>query len=133
MFNTYDVHFNASWALIQLWPKLQLSVLYDLVDMTISEDVTPVKFIYKGLRDIRNARLCVPHDCGDPENEPWFSVNAYVMYPSDQWKDLAPKLVLMAWRDWKLTGDDAVLKYTLPVLVVSWNGKALVLAIEKSG
>jgi len=29
MVNTYDVHFYASFALIQLWPKLELSIQYD--------------------------------------------------------------------------------------------------------
>lgn len=30
MYNTYDVHFYASFALIMLWPKLALSVQYDI-------------------------------------------------------------------------------------------------------
>lgn len=30
MYNTYDVHFYASFALILLWPKLALSVQYDI-------------------------------------------------------------------------------------------------------
>lgn len=30
MYNTYDVHFYASWALIMLWPNLQLSLQYDI-------------------------------------------------------------------------------------------------------
>ena len=29
MINTYDVHFYASYALIQLWPELELSIQYD--------------------------------------------------------------------------------------------------------
>lgn len=29
MINTYDVHFYASFALIQLWPELELSIQYD--------------------------------------------------------------------------------------------------------
>jgi hypothetical protein len=29
MYNTYDVHFNASYALVQLWPELQISLQYD--------------------------------------------------------------------------------------------------------
>ncbi|KTF89651.1 hypothetical protein cypCar_00030704 [Cyprinus carpio] len=32
MYNTYDVHFYASFALIMLWPKLALSVQYDIDD-----------------------------------------------------------------------------------------------------
>ena len=30
MYNTYDVHFYASFALIMLWPKLELSLQYDM-------------------------------------------------------------------------------------------------------
>lgn len=29
MVNTYDVHFYASFALIRLWPELELSIQYD--------------------------------------------------------------------------------------------------------
>ena len=29
MYNTYDVHFYASFALVMLWPHLQLSLQYD--------------------------------------------------------------------------------------------------------
>ncbi|KAM3177099.1 hypothetical protein ACTXT7_005201 [Hymenolepis weldensis] len=115
MFNTYDVHFNASWALIQLWPKIEMAMLYDLADMTVSEDTTSVVFMYKGMKRQRNARLTVPHDIGDPEDEPWVNINAYVMYPTDDWKDLSPKFLLMAWRDWKLTDDTAFLQYVLPI------------------
>lgn len=30
MYNTYDVHFYASFALAMLWPKLELSLQYDM-------------------------------------------------------------------------------------------------------
>lgn len=30
MYNTYDVHFYASFALAMLWPKLELSLQYDV-------------------------------------------------------------------------------------------------------
>lgn len=120
MFNTYDVHFNASWMMIQLWPRIELAMLYDLIDMTASEDTTAVTFIYKNQKGPRNARLGVPHDCGDPEREPWYNVNAYIMYPTDNWKDLSPKFILMAWRDWRLTRNTSFLQYALPVVIVSW-------------
>ncbi|VDD80193.1 unnamed protein product [Mesocestoides corti] len=120
MYNTYDVHFNASWALIKLWPKLQLAVNYDLADMTMSEDRTPMQPIFKGTRNkkrIRSNTLAVPHDCGDPEDEPWVRINAYTLHATDEWKDLNPKFVLMAWRDWKLTSDDNYMLYMLPLIV----------------
>lgn len=34
MYNTYDVHYYASFALIMLWPKLALSLQYDIGECT---------------------------------------------------------------------------------------------------
>ena len=34
MYNTYDVHHYASFALLSLWPKLQLSLQYDIGEQT---------------------------------------------------------------------------------------------------
>lgn len=41
MYNTYDVHFYASFALIMLWPKLALSVQYD-----IGESIAAIDFFF---------------------------------------------------------------------------------------
>ncbi|VDL90777.1 unnamed protein product [Schistocephalus solidus] len=117
MYNTYDVHFYASWALILLWPKIQLAVNCDLADMTLSEDSAEVTYIYNNARGFCSNRLSVPHDCGDPEREPWYNINAYTLKQTDEWKDLNPKFVLMAWRDWKLTGDENYLLYMVPIVV----------------
>ncbi|VDM31562.1 unnamed protein product [Hydatigera taeniaeformis] len=120
LYNTYDVHFYASWALLKLWPRLQLAVNYDLADMAASEDCSPMKPFFKVARDkdrILNSALSVPHDCGDPEDEPWYRVNAYTIRATDEWKDLNPKFVLMVWRDWKITTDDSYLFYMLPLVL----------------
>lgn len=34
MYNTYDVHFYASFALIMLWPKVALSLQYEIGEWT---------------------------------------------------------------------------------------------------
>lgn len=39
MYNTYDVHFYASFALIMLWPKLALSVQYDIGELSLHFNV----------------------------------------------------------------------------------------------
>ncbi|EUB58430.1 Non-lysosomal glucosylceramidase [Echinococcus granulosus] len=125
LYNTYDVHFNASWALLKLWPRLQLAINYDLADMTASEDRSPMKPVFRGTHDkhrILSYALSVPHDCGDPEDEPWYRVNAYTLRATDEWKDLNPKFVLMTWRDWKVTGDDDYLFYMLPLIVAIMEG-----------
>lgn len=123
MYNTYDVHFNASWALLKLWPKLQQSMNYDLADITASEDRQPMKVIFKSVNDknrVTNCFLSVPHDAGNPEAEPFYSVNAYDLRSTDEWKDLNVKFILMVWRDWKITNDDDYLLYILPLVLVSW-------------
>ena len=38
MYNTYDVHFYSSWAIVMLWPKLQLSIQYDVATSVLSLD-----------------------------------------------------------------------------------------------
>lgn len=35
MYNTYDVHFYASFALVMLWPKLQISLQYDIGELLV--------------------------------------------------------------------------------------------------
>lgn len=39
MYNTYDVHFYASWALAMLWPQLQISLQYDIGKFNVLEYV----------------------------------------------------------------------------------------------
>ncbi len=90
--------------------------------MTMAEDAAKMQPINRGTRGkkrIRSNALSVPHDCGDPEDEPWVRVNAYTFHATDEWKDLNPKFVLMAWRDWKVTGNDDYMLYILPVVLVS--------------
>ena len=43
MYNTYDVHYYASWALVDLWPGLQLSLQLDFLDWSEKEDREEVK------------------------------------------------------------------------------------------
>ena len=42
MVNTYDVHFYASWALIQLWPLLDLTIQRDFAHSTLYDDYSTV-------------------------------------------------------------------------------------------
>ena len=39
----------------------------------------------------------VPHDLGDPCDEPWVRVNSYNIHDVSQWRDLNLKLVLQVW------------------------------------
>ena len=66
MYNTYDVHFYAAFALVQLWPQLEASLQYEYRDSVIREDKASFRSLYNGKRQIRKVRGSVPHDVGDP-------------------------------------------------------------------
>ncbi|XP_013405855.2 non-lysosomal glucosylceramidase-like [Lingula anatina] len=114
MYNTYDVHYYASFALIMLWPKLQLSLQYDLAMDIPREDLTRFKFCMDGNVDVVKAKNCVPHDVGDPEDEPWIRTNCYAIHATHDWKDLNPKFVLQVYRDYHITKDHAYMKSMYP-------------------
>ena len=118
MYNTYDVHYYASWALVDLWPGLQLSLQLDFLDWAEREDRQAVTELYSGARHWRKVSPSVPHDLGDPAEEPWVKVNSYNIHNVTEWRDLNLKLVIMVWRDvhW-LEKDEArtLLARALPV------------------
>lgn len=66
MYNTYDVHFYASFALADLWPKLQATVQYEFRDAISAVDPSLCWFLYDGHFGRRKKMNCVPHDVGDP-------------------------------------------------------------------
>lgn len=99
MYNTYDVHFYANFALLQLWPKLQLSLQYDFAATIEQESARRAKFIYEGVSGPIKVRGSMPHDIGDPEDRPWDNLNAYVFHDTKDWKDLNLKFILTVFRD----------------------------------
>ena len=76
MYNTYDVHFYASWALVDLWPGLQLSLQvppsqslkyfsprisqYDMLESADRADLQPVTELYGGKRHCRKVSTVNP-------------------------------------------------------------------------
>ncbi|XP_072167207.1 non-lysosomal glucosylceramidase-like [Diadema setosum] len=114
MYNTYDVHFYASFALIMLWPKLELSLQYDIGHYIDHRDDAAFKDLTSGLRSIRKSPGCVPHDIGNPEEEPWLSLNCYWFHDTAEWKDLNLKFVLMTYRDYYATKDKEFLEFMWP-------------------
>lgn len=66
MYNTYDVHFYAAFALAQLWPKLQEVLQYEFRDAVSIEDKTMISMLYDGVKQPRKVKHSMPHDIGDP-------------------------------------------------------------------
>ncbi|XP_042303811.1 non-lysosomal glucosylceramidase-like [Sceloporus undulatus] len=60
-------------------------------------------------------RNVVPHDIGEPDDEPWQRVNAYLIHDTANWKDLNLKFVLQVYRDYYLTKDSTYLQDMWPV------------------
>ncbi|KAM8882006.1 non-lysosomal glucosylceramidase [Synchiropus picturatus] len=115
MYNTYDVHFYASFALIMLWPKLALSLQYDIAGSVVQTDPTERLHLMSGQLSPLKAKNVVPHDIGDPDDEPWKRVNAYLIHDTADWKDLNLKFVLQVYRDFHLTKDEQYLKDMWPI------------------
>ncbi|XP_031340395.1 non-lysosomal glucosylceramidase isoform X3 [Photinus pyralis] len=103
MYNTYDVHFYASFALAMNWPNLQKSMQYDFKDYVFLEDHHRQRMWYDGKFAQRKIKNSVPHDSGDSNGDPFVLINVYPVHDVSEWKDLNSKFVLQALRDYKLT------------------------------
>ncbi|CAF0984068.1 unnamed protein product [Adineta steineri] len=103
MVNTYDVHFYASFALIQLWPELELSIQYDFSSTITYEKLESRIYLFHGQASHWKTLHSVPHDLGDPDEEPWLLINAYISHDTADWKDLGLKYILQVYRDYVYT------------------------------
>lgn len=114
MWNTYDVHFYASFSLALLFPKLELSIQRDFAAAVMMHDPEKVKLLYDGKLAARKVLGAVPHDIG--LFDPWFKVNAYTLHNPNRWKDLNPKFVLQVYRDTVITGDKSFARAVWPAV-----------------
>jgi non-lysosomal glucosylceramidase len=105
MYNTYDVHFYASYALSMLWPRLELSLQRDIAECVRNEYPEEHRLMISGEFSPRKKKSIVPHDIGSPGEDPWTKVNVYNFHDANRWKDLNPKFVLQIYRDYIATGD----------------------------
>ncbi|NXE71625.1 GBA2 glucosylceramidase, partial [Calcarius ornatus] len=81
----------------------------------VNEDVQPRQYLMCGQTAQVKMKNVVPHDIGDPGDEPWQRVNAYLMHDTADWKDLNLKFVLQVYRDYYLTRDSLYLRDMWPV------------------
>ncbi|CAF2632217.1 unnamed protein product [Rotaria sp. Silwood2] len=121
MMNTYDVHFYASFALIQLWPQLELSIQHDYATSIICEKLESRAYLFCGQSGQRKTLHSVPHDLGDPDEEPWLLINAYIVHDTADWKDLGLKYVLQVYRDFIYTQNKQFLIDLWPTIKLVMN------------
>lgn len=100
MYNTYDVHFYAGFALLMNFPQLELSLQRDFATAVNMEDMTMRSLVYDGKQYPRKVKGCVPHDLGAPSQCPYDFLNAYNFQDVSNWKDLGPKFVLQIYRNY---------------------------------
>lgn len=102
MYNTYDVHFYASFALAQLWPNLQVVLQYMFRDTITQETEKCRTSLYDGKTVKFKIKDSIPHDLGDPADAPFSNINAYNIHDVSEWRDLNIKFVLQVARDHRL-------------------------------
>ena len=117
-YDTVDVDFYASFAILELFPELELRGLRDLLATIEVDDRTTVNIEASGREAPRKLRDTVPHDVGGPDDDPFHRPNRYRFQDVSAWKDLAPKFVLQAWRDVLASASaadgDALIRDVLP-------------------
>ncbi len=107
---TLDVRFYASLPLLKFWPQIDKVVLREFAETVPREypdmglAVAKTQETGEPVIHARKNKGLVPHDLGVPEGDPFFAVNEPGWQDTNQWKDLNSKFVLMAYRDYVLTG-----------------------------
>lgn len=112
MYNTYDVHYNASIALATLFPAIELSLQRDFARAVQQELPEKSRIVFERESALRKVRGSVPHDLGWPDEDPWRLFNGYAFHDVSRWKDLNPKFIMQIYRDYLLTKNKAFLKET---------------------
>jgi non-lysosomal glucosylceramidase len=116
-YNTLDVNFYASWALLLLWPDLDVSGIRDFVATVDLDDPEIVTVGWKGDQAPRKTRGALPHDLGGPAGDPFLRPNIYNWRDINIWKDLNSKFVLQVWRDVHLVPDEKLAHDAWPAVV----------------
>ena len=107
-YDTVDVDFYASAAIVELFPDLERRGIRDLLATVAGTDTTPVTIEASGVPGTRKAAFAVPHDVGGPDEDPFVRPNRYRFQDVNGWIDLAPKLALQVWRVGALEDERAV-------------------------
>jgi len=113
-YESLDVRLYGSFALLQLWPELDKSVLRSFARAIPAADPTPRPigwYFTQGKGRVEAARKvagATPHDLGAPNERPWDASNYTAYQDCNLWKDLASDFVLQVWRTFRLApgGED---------------------------
>ncbi len=125
-FNSLDVYFYGSFGLLKLLPQIDNRVVREFAATILREDLRPKLFgsfvrfhderISKSLRGVRKVMGSTPHDMGTPFDA---DANAYSWKDVTAWVDLAPKFVLLVYRNFLVTRDFTLLQECWPAVVAA--------------
>jgi non-lysosomal glucosylceramidase len=117
-YDTVDVDFYASFAVIRLFPELEARGIRDLLEAIPVDDPAIVEIEASGALAPRKVGGTVPHDVGGPDDDPFYRPNRYTFQDVSGWKDLGPKFVLQVWRDAVAdpAGGDALIRDAWPTV-----------------
>jgi non-lysosomal glucosylceramidase len=104
-YESLDVRLYGSFALMQLWPKLEKSVMLAFARAIPTADATPRVIGYNQAAAVRKLADATPHDLGAPNEHPWEKTNYTSYQDCNLWKDLGADFVLLVYRDYLFTGD----------------------------
>ncbi|GAM61873.1 hypothetical protein JCM19232_6178 [Vibrio ishigakensis] len=128
-FNSLDVYFYGSFSILYLLPEIDGCVMKDFAKAILAEDPTQRRYWeyedkpfaelidakYQGTRAVRGA---VIHDLGSPFD---IQPDAYSWHNVKEWKDLAPKFILMVYRHYQKTGNREVVESCWDAILESLN------------
>ena len=117
-YDTVDVDFYASFAVLRLFPELEARGIRDLLAFIPIDDPEIVTIEASGVSAPRKVGGTVPHDVGGPDDDPFYRPNRYHYQDVSGWKDLGPKFVLQVWRDAVAdpVGGDALIRDAWPTV-----------------
>ena len=118
-YDTVDVDFYASAAILELYPELESRGIRDLLAAIPVDDPRIVTIEASGRTAPRKVGGTVPHDVGGPADDPFYRPNWYRFQDVNDWKDLGPKFVLQVWRDAVAAGPvhgDALIREAFPTV-----------------
>lgn len=113
-YNTFDVDFYASFALMRLWPELEKRTMSDFAATVELSDLRLRRIQASGQIAPRKLAGAIPHDLGSPGEKPWDWINAFNWQDVNRWKDLNAKFVLRLYRDTLLLHDTALAQALYP-------------------
>ena len=117
-FNSLDVYFYGSFSILKLLPRLDGQVMRRFADAILAENLNVRRhfdYVDHPSADLPQAKLegpraikgAVIHDLGSPFDA---KPDAYDWHNVKEWKDLAPKFILMVLRHYQLTGDKSIVE-----------------------